>query len=375
MNARDRVLAAVAGKEVWPVPVDVFENGLYPRLDAALREHLGLVDADYEQLLRTLGAELRWAYPSYTGPQLEEAPFACSFSYPARGVSRNIWGTWDGPETYADLYARPFRSTESVADVEAHDWPNPDWFDYENLSYFTHRWEDSPAIAQWSARNADYARIIGGWNPVFARMMDMCGFEQGLINIASRPDLTQAIVAKISEFYEEFYTRLAAAAEGHADFLGFGDDFADQRGLLLSPAAWRRYFLPVWKRLFAIAHAHGLKPFMHMCGAVRPVLGDLIDAGLVVYEVLQVTARGMDPAELKREYGNHLTFYGGMNTQQTLPYGRPDDVRREVQQRVEVLARNGRYILASMHFLMNDVPVENVLAMYDEARTYRPTWL
>jgi uroporphyrinogen decarboxylase len=352
----------------------VFENGVYPLLDTGLRRLLSLQDESHEALLRALGAELRWAGPFYVGPPKEEAPFPCVASYPASRVLRNIWGTWDGPETYADLYERPFRGVETVAEVEAHRWPDPNWFDYSRVTHFSLPQGCSVSLTEWAVRNSDYARIVSGWNPIFARMMDVCGFERGLINIAARPDLTHAIVGRIGEFYEEFYRRLARAARGHADFLGFGDDFADQRGLLLSPHKWREYFLPVWKRLFAIGHENGLKPFMHMCGAVRPVLGDLIDAGLEVYEVTQVTARGMDPVELKREFGEHLTFYGGISTQYTLPYGTVEDVRREVRERIEVMARGGRYILASMHFLMDDVPPENVLAMYEEARSYRPSW-
>lgn len=141
--------------------------------------------------------------------------------------------------------------------------------------------------------------------------------------------------------------------------------------MLVAPNKWREYFLPLWKRLFAIAHEHGMRVGLHSCGAVRPVLSDLIDAGLDILQVVQVTAVGMDAAELKREFGRHLAFYGGMDTQHILPQGSPADVRREVRRLIDILGTDGRFILASMHFLMDDVPVENVLAMYDEARTYR----
>jgi uroporphyrinogen decarboxylase len=115
-----------------------------------------------------------------------------------------------------------------------------------------------------------------------------------------------------------------------------------------------------------------MKALMHSYGAVRPVLGNLIDAGLDVFEVVQITADGMDPVGLKREFGAHLTFYGAVDSQKILPYGTPNDVRREVRRLVDTLGKRGRYILASMHLLMDDVPVENVLAMYDEARSYQP---
>lgn len=370
MKPRDRVLAAVEGREVLPVPVDIFENWFHPRLQSRLEQHFGLRASDREGLLRALGAELRWAGPSYIGPPLEEAPYQNEATYPFTTVVRGIWGTWDGLETYTEAFPRPLASAESVADVEAYAWPDPDWFDYSAMT-----WQGQKLpVAKWVRQTQDYARIVGGWNPVFSRVMELYGFETGLTNVALRPDLIRATVAQIGAFLEVYYQRLAASARGHADFLGFGDDFADARGVIISPERWREIFLPLWKRLFAIAHENDLKPLMHMCGSVRAVLGDLIDAGLAVFEVVQVTAQGMDPVELKREFGQHLAFYGAVNTQHTLPHGSTDDVRREVRERVEVMARGGRYIMSSMHVLMDDMPVENVLAMYDEARAYQPHW-
>ena len=370
MNPRERVLAAINGEEVLPVPFDVFENGFYPRLRAGLAQHFGVDKDDYEALLRALGACMRWARPLYVGPTPEE-DVSQQPVYPLTKVFRNIWGTWDGLETYYDGLARPLRAAETIADIDAHAWPDPDWFDYERIGSLWDIPEGYVPVAQWAAERSDFARHGTGWNPVFSRVMDMFGMETGLMHLADRPDLIHATVAHIGEFLEEFYRRFARAGQGHYDFLGFGDDFASQKGMMLTPNMWREYFLPLWKRLFAIAHQHGMKASMHSCGSIRPVLGDLIDAGLDILEVVQVTAVGMEPANLKREFGRHLAFYGGIDTQRILPLGNPTDVRREVRRLIDTLGKGGRYILASMHFLMDDVPVENVLAMYDEATTYR----
>ena len=202
--------------------------------------------------------------------------------------------------------------------------------------------------------------------------MDICGMQRGLFLMGARPDLIHAMVGHIGEFLEEYYRRIAQAGRGYIDFLAFGDDFASQSGMMINPDHWRDYFLPLWKRLFAIAHDHDMKALMHSCGSIRPVLGDLIDAGLDVFDVVQVTAQGMEPEGLKRDFGAHVTFYGGVDTQHVLPMGTPDQVRQEVRRLIDTLGRGGRYILASMHLLMDDVPFENVLAMYDEARSYIP---
>lgn len=370
MKPRERVLAAMDGETVFPVPIDVFENAFYPKPRAGLVRHFGLREDDDEGLLRNLGACLRYARPLYIGPLPEEDPTRKP-AWPLKSVYRNIWGTWDGPETYYDGFDRPLRQAETVADIDRHHWPDPDWFDYDRVGWLWDTPEAFGPVAQWAARNSDYMRHGGGWNPVFSRVMDMFGMETGLMNLAARPDLIQATVAHIGEFLEEFYLRLARAGQGHYDIMGFGDDFASQQSMMCTPSKWREYFLPLWKRLFAIAHEHGMKVGMHSCGSVRPVLGDLIDAGLDILEVVQITAVGMDAKELKREFGRHLAFYGGMDTQHILPLGSPADVRSEVRRLIDTLGKDGRYIMASMHFLMDDVPAGNIVAMYDEAAKYR----
>lgn len=108
----------------------------------------------------------------------------------------------------------------------------------------------------------------------------------------------------------------------------------------------------------------------HSCGAVRPLIADLVDCGFDISENVQITSAGMNPIELKREFGRHLTFYGAMDTQ-AIPRGSPDDVRCEVRRLIDILGEDGHYIFTTCHFLLDDVPVENVVAMYEEANSYR----
>lgn len=295
--------------------------------------------------------------------------------FPLRNIVRTIWGTWDGLATFdAGIYSdhdRPLSSANSVEDIASHPWPDPSWFDYTRLCWLNPEEEEPLPVAEWANQYEDYARTCGGWNPVFSRVMELFGMEKTFYLLADRPDLIQAAVEQIGEFLKAFYRRLAHSCQGYADFLGFGDDFASQRSMLISPQKWREYFLPLWKSLYTIAHEHNLKVIMHSCGAVRPILKDLLDAGLEIFQVTQINAQGMDPVELKKEFGEHLTFYGGIDTQHLLPHGTPDSVRSEVRRLIDIMGRNGWYILCSWHFMMVDVPVENALTLYDEARSYR----
>ena len=372
MTPRERVLAAMNGEELYPVPIDVFENGVHPGLRAKLLKHFGLPPDDNEGLLKAFGACIRWARPLYIGPPLEESNSHVPV-YPATKMVKDIWGTWgEGAATYYDGLPRPLLKAETLADVEAHPWPNPDWFDYGMVGWIMDPPEAYLPIAKWAKRNADYARLAGGWSPIFSKVMDMFGMETGLLNIAARPEVIEATIAHIGDFLEEYYRRFARAGRGHFEILAWGDDFASQQSLLLRPELWRKWFLPIWERLFAIAHENGMKAALHSCGSVRAILGDLVDIGLDILENVQVMAAGMDPAELKQEFGRHLTFYGGMDTQEILPLGSPDDVRREVRRLIQILGKNGRFIFCTTHYLMDDVPIENALAMDEEARSYHP---
>jgi uroporphyrinogen decarboxylase len=110
-----------------------------------------------------------------------------------------------------------------------------------------------------------------------------------------------------------------------------------------------------------------MQVLFHSCGAIRNIIPDLIEIGLDILYPIQTRAAGMEPGRLKTDFGDRLTFYGGVDTQWTMPYSTPDDVRREVRERIEVLGRGGGYIVSTTHVLMNDVPPENVVALYEEA--------
>jgi uroporphyrinogen decarboxylase len=290
-----------------------------------------------------------------------------------------IWGFY-GLKTYSgEVGIRPLRDVKSVSEVEAYAWPDPGWFDYGIVAPAHAAKEGTDAasdifvpVARWVEDTADYAHIIGDFNPVFGRICDLCGFEVALVKMATEPDLVRAMVDRITDFYEAYYRGIAEASQGHVDILAFGDDFASQNHMLINPQLWRHYFKASWERLFAVAHEYGMKAQFHACGAIRPVIGDLVDAGMDILEVVQINLKGMDAVELKQEFGKVLTFHGTVDVQEVLPRCTEEGVRAEVRRLINIFGPGGRYILSSSHLLRQDVPPENVAAMYDEARSYRP---
>jgi uroporphyrinogen decarboxylase len=142
--------------------------------------------------------------------------------------------------------------------------------------------------------------------------------------------------------------------------------------MLISPNTYRKLVKPLHKELFDFIHARTkAKIFFHSCGAIRPVIPDLIEAGVDVLNPVQVSATGMDSADLKRDFGKDITFWGGgVDTQRVLGVGTPDDVRADVRKRIEDLAPGGGFVFATVHNIQGNVPAENILAMWETLQEY-----
>jgi len=149
-----------------------------------------------------------------------------------------------------------------------------------------------------------------------------------------------------------------------------GTDFGSQRGEIISPDLYRRLYFPFHRRLNDWVHANtAWKTFFHCCGSVYHLIPSFIEAGVDILNPVQCSAAGMDPDRLKREFGDRIVFWGGgVDTQKTLPFGWPDEVRAEVRARIRTFAPGGGYVFNSIHNIQAKTPVENVLAMYDTAR-------
>jgi uroporphyrinogen decarboxylase len=152
--------------------------------------------------------------------------------------------------------------------------------------------------------------------------------------------------------------------------LQIADDYGTQRGLMMSPQMWRVFFAPHLETLADMAHNEGIKVFLHCCGSSREIIPDLIALGIDILNPIQPQAKGMDPRDLKAHFGNRLCFHGGIDTQKTLPFGSVNDVKEEVIDRLTIFGKEGGYILAPVHTIEPDVPLENILALYEAAKKF-----
>jgi uroporphyrinogen decarboxylase len=184
------------------------------------------------------------------------------------------------------------------------------------------------------------------------------------------PEQILRLSEKLCEIYSANLEKWLGAVGPYIDIIGFGDDLGGQKGPLMSPDMYREYYKPyhkkMWNRAKQIAN---VKVMLHCCGGVRPLLPDLIDAGLDAINPVQITCEGMDAAGLKRDFGSRMTFWGGgCDTRDILPNGTPAEVRDHVRRQVDIMKRGGGFVFQQVHNILANVPPENIIAMFKAAR-------
>jgi uroporphyrinogen decarboxylase len=292
-----------------------------------------------EELHRKLGSDLRWL-----SPQMMEG----TYRHP-RGE-----GLFD-VRKYKKSLAEPgpLAECESVRDLDAYEWPDVEYLDFtESLAALR---EAGP-----------YYIASGFWMPWFHDTSDLFGMEVFLTRMITHPELVESALARVCTFYYEANERFYGAAEDLIDGFFFGNDFGTQRGLLISPARFDQFFLP-WIRAFAEqAHRHGLQVLMHSCGSVAEIIDRLIGAGIECLHPLQSLAHGMSAEALAGRWKGKIAFLGGIDTQELLVKGTPQEVRAEVR-RVRELLGPSLIISPSHEALLPNVSPQNLAAMAEEA--------
>jgi uroporphyrinogen decarboxylase len=344
MTSGERVLAAARRRLPDRTPADYKAE---PEVNRYMMEHLG-VDT-YEALLRRLEVDVRRLEPRYVGPAHRRFD---------DGVFEDYWGIRSkrlkADHGSYDMHVEtPLWSARSVADLEAHRWPSPDIFDYSVMREQCRRYEGFAVMYE----GAD----------LFTRPCILRNMENVMVDMIERPEMAHFLFDKFTTFYCEDIARALEATDRGFDVYCEWSDYGTQRALLISIPMFREFLAPYLKRMIDLCHSAGVTFMAHSCGAIGPLIPDLIALGVDILDPIQVAAEGMEPAVLKREFGDRLAFHGGICTQRTLPFGSPDDVRAAVVDRVATLGAGGGYILASSHDLGADTPPENIVAMYDPA--------
>lgn len=355
---RERVLTALAHQRPDRVPRDYWATS---EVTEGLLRHLNLPDR--ESLLRHLGIDLRYVEgPAWVGQALRQYP---------DGSVEDLWGVRRRAAsvsgkgygfTYQHVVLSPLEAARSAADVAAYDrWPDPEWWDYS-------------ALREQCLAHPGYAIVNCGdrldRTAQLKPMMYLRGMEQTYVDLALEPQIAQAIIQHIVAYFLHYNRRVFEAAGDAIDIFMMGDDFGTQQGPMMSLQTWRRFFRPGFAAFIELAHEYGLKVLHHTCGSVRELIPDFIECGLDLLQSLQPKAQGMDLGELRREFGRDLCFHGGLDIQDILPHGTPQQVREHVRSQIKAAGDEGGYILCTAHNLQPDTPLENVLALYEAAEEF-----
>jgi uroporphyrinogen decarboxylase len=365
---RQRVLDALAHKTPSAVPIDIggtntssVVEGAYERLKTALgvtsetafisrRSRTAALD---DAIFKRLGSCVR---PIWVGGAIaSEAP---------DGSLLDKWGvTWkrSGDGHYNPVGNPLVDATE--ADLASYSWPDPDdpaWIG--GLREGAERWREE----------GEYAIALSLPVAIVHLSQYLRGYDQYLVDLMVDQSFAANLMGRVADVYMGIAEKALDAVGGDIDVVQFGDDVAFQDRPMVRPDIYRKLIKPHHQRLIELIKSRSRAAvFYHCCGAVADLIPDFIDIGVDALNPVQVSATGMgDTARLKREFGRDITFWGAIDTQHTLPYGTPDDVRDEVRRRIEDLGEDGGFVVAAVHNIQDDVSPENIFALADAVREY-----
>lgn len=316
-----------------------------------LQRHLGCKSLDEVAQKLHIDLKVKLA-PVYVGPAL------------AKGF--DVYGRqfrmvpYDGG-AYDECCSHPLAGFETVEQIEAsgYKWPSADWFDFSGI--------------RKQVENSNEHVIEGGESEPFLVYKDLRGDEQAFMDLILYPEIVHHCIGKLYGFCYEVNRRIYEQVPGKVMETDVSEDMGAQDRLLYSYEHLKEYFFPYMKKMIDLAHEAGAKVNMHSDGSIREILPDLINLGIDILNPIQWRCVGMEREELKRDFGDKLIFEGGVDNQQTLPFGSVEDVRAEVKENLRLLGKNGGYLLGPCHNIQVVSPAENIVAMYETA--YAEGWV
>jgi uroporphyrinogen decarboxylase len=339
MTPKERWLAVLQRKKPDRVPMDYW--GTDETMEILMR-HLGC--SEPWDVFRKLHIDHIWAVqPEYVGPAVpaDYDVFGCGF----RDVSYGLG-------VYRECVYHPLAQYKTLDELKAgYTWPDPDWWDYSSVPGQLRGKEEYP--------------IHGGGSEPFLIYARMRGMEQAYMDLLLDPEFALYCLDKLFDLAYTETVRIYDQIPGQVTVSYIAEDFGSQVSLLFSPQTIREVFVPRMKRMMDLAHSAGAYVFFHSDGAVRPIIPDMIAAGIDILNPLQWRCRGMEREGLKRDFGDQVVLHGGVDNQHTLAFGSVDDVRAEVLENLAVLGKGGGYILAPCHNIQPISPPENIVAMFE----------
>ncbi len=364
MNPRERLLTTLDHREPDRVPLTA---RLWLDTKIRLRSHYG-VESD-EEVYGKLGIEADRALIG-VGPSGDWEPtpefqeFCEETGYDARdqhttyeewGIERKLGSKSPGRALRQFYFTKhpweQFAEVSEVEEVELPDLDTPGRFDK----------------AAEIVRDLKETRLIFGdlGHCQWTKAWELRGMITFMKDLHTNPGMAEAILDRLNDHYLDLADRLLDMG---AEVLRLSEDWGNNKSMFIDPVMWRRVFKPRYKRLFDRAKRRGAYVFFHSDGNITPIVGDLVEIGADILNPVQPEC--MDQLEIKKMYGDRITIDTGISVQRTLPYGTVEDVRGEALHALKHLAPGGGFVYGTSHYAMYDVPVENIVALYDTCGRY-----
>ncbi len=376
MTSRERLVAAIEHRDPDRVPIDLggFQTGIHVRAYRPLLEYLGIEDDERildpvqqlavpcEAVLERLHVDTRYLCahaPEGATGGIEQHVRDGRLWHDLKDDFGVVWSMPDDQQLFMDISHHPLADA-TAEDLDDYPWPNgKDW------SRFTGLREQ----AQRMRRDTPYALSTGIGGVVYEIGWYLRGLDQWFSDMLVDPSFCAAVLDHTLAFWMDYYTGFMGEVGDLVDVVMIGDDLAGQSGPLFSPDFYRTVVKPRQKRL--VQHIKSLtsaKIWYHTCGGCAAYIPDLLDNGIDALNPVQISAAGMDPAVLKREFGARLVFWGGgIDAQHVLPFATPEEVREHVRRNIEAFKPGGGYVFNNVHNIQYGVPPENIVALFDAA--------
>ena len=368
MTSKERVLCAVNHKPVDRIPLDLGGTAcsMVDKAYFKVKDFLGIegeiepyrkgsnVCYYDERILDRFDIDIRRVFAK----QSEEYP-----KYHDDGTFSNEWGLVQRDTgLYVETVKNPLEDAE-LEDLDTYPWPQP-----EEMLDVTGMKERAKKLHE---ENEYAISLRMPCNGIFEIACWLIGMENFMVDTITDPEFAHALIEKILKVQIEMYGYQLDQVGEYIDIVESGDDYGSQQSLLISPDAYREFIFPARKKLNKAIRqkAPQAKIYLHSCGAIADIIEDLIDCGVDILNPVQTSAVGMDPVTLKDKFGDRICFHGAVDTQKAMT-GSIEQVEDEVKKLIDILGRDGGFILSSCNHIQSDIPPENVARMFEFAAEY-----
>jgi len=352
MTHKERVLATLNNQQPDRVP---FFYWSVPEFTDKMMKHFGFSEID--QMLEFLDVDFRCVEPDYIGPVLHSEGDPCK---------KDIWGTifkQKGKRNlkYWDIDKSPLEGMTQVSDLNNFNWPTIDLFDFNSLDKKVEKYKDFAIMTAPGYSSPGLLRII-------KKLVGESNFDNILMY---HPKFFETLVEKVSSFYLNFIEEFFKVTGSRVDFIRIADVFGGQSGVNISQELWENVCKPVIQKYYEIPKKHGAKFYLHSSGGVRKLISEFFTIGVQVLDPIQTYAAGMSPEGLKKDYGHLISFCGAIDEEMLLRRATPKQVKKKVNELLNILAPGGGFILGPAQKFKVETPVKNVVAMYEAAREWK----